>query len=35
MADCGRKILRAVTNVGLWVELSEFSDQWRIVDGTV
>ena len=35
MEDCGWNCLRAVTNGGLWMELSEGSDQRRVVDGTV
>ena len=31
MKDCGWNSLRAATNGGLWMELSEGSDQWRIV----
>ena len=35
MEGCGWNCLRAVTNGGLLMELSEGSDQWGIVDGTV
>ena len=35
MEEFGWNCLRAVTNGALWVEMSEGSDQWRIVDGTV
>ena len=33
MEECGRNCLGAVTNGGLWMELSEGSDQLRIVHG--
>ena len=35
MKGCGRNCLRAVTNGGLWMVLTEGSDKWRVVDGTV
>ena len=34
MEGCGWNCLRAANNGGLWMELSEGSDQWRAVDGT-
>ena len=35
MESCRWNCMRAVTNGGLWMELSEGSDQWRVVNGTV
>ena len=35
MVGCGWKCMRPSTNVGLWMELSEGSDQWSIVDENV
>ena len=35
MEHCGWNCLRAVTNGGMWMELSEGNDHWSIVEGNV
>ena len=35
MEHCGCNCLRSLTNGALRMELTEDSDKWRIVDGTV